>query len=103
MESRAAQIGRIGGLTAWSRHDADTMQGAARRAFRERFLRLVDPDGTLTPQEREIRADRARRAYMLSLAAKSAAKRKRKAAPVIVSPGTAPEARRDRAERPPAA
>jgi hypothetical protein len=77
MESRAAQIGRIGGLTAWSRHDAETMQGAARRAFRERFLNLVDPERVLPTAEREVRADRARRAYMLSLAAKSAAARKR--------------------------
>ena len=77
VETRAAQIGRIGGLTAWSRHDAETMQGAARRAFRERFLNLVDPERVLPTAEREVRADRARRAYMLSLAAKSAAARKR--------------------------
>ena len=77
VETRAAQIGRIGGLTAWSRHDAETMQGAARRAFRERFRNLVDPERVLPEAEREARADRARRAHMLSLAAKSAAARKR--------------------------
>lgn len=52
------------------------MVGPAHRAFRARFERLVDPDGRLTEAERTIRADRARRAHMLSLAAKSAATRR---------------------------
>ncbi len=43
-----------------------------------RFEKLVDPDGVLDPHERSIRADRARRAYMLTLAARSAAARKQK-------------------------
>jgi hypothetical protein len=72
--------GRIGGLTSWSRHDAETLLGPAHRSFRARFERLVDPDGTLDPAERAIRADRAQRAHMLSLAAKSAAARRRKKA-----------------------
>lgn len=74
-----ADWGRIGGLTAWSRNDAERMLGAARVGFRVRFERLVDPDGTLDPIERAIRADRARRAHMLTLAARSAAARKGKA------------------------
>src|SRR5690349_14418196 len=74
--------GRIGGLTAWSRNDRETMVGPAHRAFRARFERLVDPDGVLDPQERAVRADRARRAHMLSLAAKSAAARRRGISPV---------------------
>lgn len=69
--------GRIGGLTAWSRNDAATMVGPAHRGFRARFERLVDPDGSLDPRERAIRADRARRAHMLTLAAKSAEARRR--------------------------
>jgi hypothetical protein len=73
------KIGRIGGLTAWSRHDAETLIGPAHRGFRARFERLVDPDGTLDPAERAIRADRAQRAHMLSLSAKSAASRRKKA------------------------
>ena len=73
--------GRIGGLTAWSRNDAATMVGPAHRGFKARFERLVDPDGTMDPRERAIRADRARRAHMLTLAAKSAAARKKKAGP----------------------
>lgn len=53
------------------------MVGPAHRGFRARFERLVDPEGTLPERERSIRADRARRAHMLSLAAKSAAARKK--------------------------
>jgi hypothetical protein len=75
------QTGRIGGLTAWSRNGAETMVGPAHRGFRRRFENLVDPDRVLPEAEREARADRARRAHMLTLAAKSAAARKRKAAP----------------------
>lgn len=82
--------GRIGGLTAWSRNDAETMVGPANRGFRERFRNLVDPNRVLPEAEREVRADRARRAHMLTLAAKSAAARKRKAAPgPDKTPGTA--------------
>jgi hypothetical protein len=85
-----ARWGQIGGLVAWSRHDAETMQSAARRGFRARFERLVDPDGNLDPAERARRADRARRAWMLKLAARSAeVRRNRKAAPVCDDSGTA--------------
>jgi hypothetical protein len=51
------------------------------KAFLERFEKQVDPDGVLSPVERAKRAEHARKAYFLSLAAKSAAaRRKRKAA-----------------------
>lgn len=104
MDLKAQQrSGRIGGLTAWSRNGADTMVGPAHRGFRARFERLVDPEGRLPAEEREQRADRARRAYMLGLAAKSATARKRKAAPAIVTPEAAREARRATGERPAAA
>lgn len=93
-----ATWGRIGGLTAWSLNDAATMVGPAHRGFRRRFENLVDPDRVLPEAEREARADRARRAHMLTLAAKSAAARK-KAAPAI-APEAAQEARRARVERP---
>ena len=68
------------------------MLSAARRGFRARFTRLVDPDGILDPVERDVRADRLQRAHMLELAAKSAAARRRgapdeKIPPASVSPG----------------
>lgn len=70
--------GRIGGLTAWARLDPEIMLGPAHRGFRARFEKLVDPDGSLDPKERAIRADRARRAHMLDLAAKSAKARRQR-------------------------
>ena len=81
-ENERRSWGRIGGLTAWSRNDPATMVGAAHRGFRARFetevLRAADARGeTLTPAELATRADRARRAYMLTLAAKSAAARRK--------------------------
>ena len=68
------------------------MLSAARRGFRARFTRLVDPDGLLDPVERDVRADRLQRAHMLELAAKSATARRRGAPdkeipPASVSPG----------------
>jgi hypothetical protein len=79
------------------------MVGPAHRGFRERFLRQVDPDGTLDPEERAVRADRARRAHMLTLAAKSAEARKRKADAEDQTPASAEEVRRGAGELPPAA
>jgi len=68
--------GRIGGLRAHALHGPDVMLAAALQGFRDRFTRLVDPDSHLDPVEREVRASRLRRAYMLELAAKSASVRR---------------------------
>jgi hypothetical protein len=61
------------------------MVGPAHVAFRRRFENLVDPEGQLDPAERSIRADRARRAHMLTLAARSAEVRKKAATPAKVT------------------
>jgi len=45
---------------------------AAREAFLSRFDREVDPDGTLSPDERARRAAHARQAYFGKLALASA-------------------------------
>jgi hypothetical protein len=50
----------------------------AKRGFRARFERQVDPDGTLSPQERAVRTDMAIKAHMASLALKSSRSRQRK-------------------------
>jgi hypothetical protein len=42
--------GRIGGLTAHSRHSPVEMTAGARRGFRERFRRLVDPSVSWRPR-----------------------------------------------------
>jgi hypothetical protein len=49
----------------------------ARQAFRDRFERQVDRDGTLSPAERARRAESARKAYYLGLALKSAVARRK--------------------------
>jgi hypothetical protein len=69
--------GRIGGLTAWARNEPETMVGPAHRGFRARFERLVDPEGQLDPVTRAIRADRAMRAHMLTLATRSVESRRK--------------------------
>jgi hypothetical protein len=48
----------------------------ARKAAEDRFLRQVDPDGTLPPAERAKRAEQARLAYFKALAFKSAKARR---------------------------
>ena len=50
----------------------------ARRVFLSRFEREVDPEGVLEPQERARRAEHARKAYFLRLAAQSAKSRSQK-------------------------
>ena len=68
-----AEAGRIGGLIASARNDPRQLTAEARRAFTvDRFERQVDPEGVLDPQERRRRADAARKAHMLRLAARSA-------------------------------
>jgi hypothetical protein len=65
--------------TKWA-HTADRSAATApaRTAFLDRFEREVDPEGVLPIDERARRAESARKAYFLKLAAKSAAARKRK-------------------------
>lgn len=73
----ARLYGRIGAHVAHARHGGETMTAKARERFLARFEREVDPDNQLSPEERQRRAEHARRAYMARLAALSAAKRKR--------------------------
>jgi hypothetical protein len=50
----------------------------ARQAFLSRFEREVDPEGVLAPQERARRAEHAKKAYFLKLAAASSKARAKK-------------------------
>ncbi len=50
----------------------------ARKVFLSRFEREVDPEGVLEPQERARRAEHARKAYFLRLAAASSKARAKK-------------------------
>jgi hypothetical protein len=69
---------RIAAHASWAKtsdRTAKARKGAA--ALLARFERQVDPDSRLPPEERRKRAESARKAHMLSLAAKSAKARRR--------------------------
>lgn len=71
---------RIGGLALASQRDPKEYTAKARASFLERFERDVDPEGILAPQERQRRAQAARKGYFVKLALKSAKKRRTKKA-----------------------
>lgn len=65
---------------SWARTEdraARTLPG--RLAAFNRFERLVDPEGKLSPRERAVRAESARKAHYKKMALKSAEVRKRRA------------------------
>ena len=71
---------RIAAHVSW----ANTTDRAARttagtKAFLDRFARQVDPDGVLPDEIRTAMTRHARTAYMLQLAERSAAARRRRA------------------------
>jgi hypothetical protein len=68
--------GRLGGLTTASRHDMRAMSALGRQAFEARFEAEVDPEGVLSTEERQRRAESARKLYYARLAWKSAQVRK---------------------------
>jgi hypothetical protein len=70
---------QIAAEISWSRTtDRSARTRPAREAFLRRFEREVDPDGTLSPDERHRRAEHAKRAYMLRLARRALAARQAK-------------------------
>jgi hypothetical protein len=74
--SQRSTRARLAAHTRWA-GESDTLAATApaRKAAMSRFEREVDPDGTLPPAERARRAKHALKAYMLSLALKSAQSR----------------------------
>lgn len=74
------QVATIGAHALHASHDSRELTAPGRAAFDRRFDLEVDPDGTLSPEERARRADHARKAYFAKLALKSEARRKRKSA-----------------------
>lgn len=70
---------RIAAHQSWARTADRTMRTQpGTQAFLRRFEREVDPDGVLPEDERRNRARHARTAYMLRLAERSAAVRRRR-------------------------
>jgi hypothetical protein len=74
-------IARLAAATRWA-HEPDRVQALepARRGLLDKFEREVDPDRSLTPEERAKRAESARKAHYARMALKSAQARKRRAA-----------------------
>ena len=70
---------RIAALTRHAFADGAEATEAARKGFRDRFEREVDPDGVLTPEERARRGARLMQAHMIRLSAKSAEARRKRA------------------------
>jgi hypothetical protein len=96
----AALRGRIGAYAQKAAgYDPVELTANARAAFRSKFERQVDPDGTLPQEERGRRAEYARRAHFARLALASArarlkARGKKKSGAGAVS--DAPNSRPDR-------
>ena len=76
--SEMALRGRIGAAVLHATHDSRETTSAGRRAFMGRFEREVDPEGVLTPEERERRAEAAKTAYFSRLSLKALKARKAK-------------------------
>lgn len=66
----------MGAYALHARYDARVTTAAARRAFNERFLDLVDPERLLSVHERARRAQAARKGYFTRLAYLSARQRR---------------------------
>jgi hypothetical protein len=70
---------RIAANIRWSREDPAEQGRKMRAGLEARFLREVDPDGTLPEAERLRRAESARKAYYQRLALASAKARRARA------------------------
>ena len=56
---------RIAAEISWAcTHDRAARTRPARESFLMRFEKEIDPDGTLPPEERQQRAEHAKRAYI---------------------------------------
>jgi hypothetical protein len=71
---------RIAAHVSWANTvDRVARTAAGTNAFLSRFERQVDPEGNLSDELRAVLARHARTAYMLQLAERSAAARRRRA------------------------
>lgn len=88
-----AAAGRIGAHTRWAKEpDRRAATAPARKGFRARFEREIDPDGVLSPAELAIRTDHAISAHMgrLALAKARKAGQQAKGNPTPPSPPAPP-------------
>ncbi len=74
------RVAKIAAYTRWAREpDRSAATAPARRASLARFEAEVDPEGLLSPRERGLRAEAARRAHFIRMSHRSAQVRRRKA------------------------
>jgi hypothetical protein len=71
---------RLAAYSMHAQHDSKETTRSARAAFDERFYREVDPDNLLPIEERERRADYARRAHFTKLSFESSRLRRQRRA-----------------------
>lgn len=69
---------KIGAHALHAAHDPSETTSKAREAFRSKFERQVDPEGILIPEERQRRAEHARKAYFAKLSFISARVRRQR-------------------------
>lgn len=67
-DPKKVMAGRIGGLVRSSRYSPHELTKAPRAGFKAKFEREVDPELTLSAEERERRSGARRKAYMADLA-----------------------------------
>ncbi|GAA1029795.1 hypothetical protein GCM10009565_62450 [Amycolatopsis albidoflavus] len=68
---------KIAAHTSWANTtDRAARTASARKAAQDRFEKQVDPDGVLSPRQRAIQAESARKAYFSALALRSARARR---------------------------
>ena len=84
--ARASLLGRIGAHRLHATHDSRAVTAKARETFLARFEREVDPGFVLPAEERQKRAEHAKRAYFARLALASADARRGKRARASPSP-----------------
>jgi hypothetical protein len=72
---------RLAALSLHAKRDSREITAAARAVFNQRFYKLADPNGELSLEERERRAQLLRRAYFAGLALKSSRVRERRKRP----------------------
>lgn len=72
-----SQLARSAALIKAAKYDGREATAKARAAAEGRFERQVDPNGELPTDERARRAEAARRAHFVGMAAKSAIARRR--------------------------
>ena len=78
--STRSQIAKVAAHTSWAMtEDRSARTQPARDALMAKFETQVDPDGRLSPEERAVRAESARRAHFQKLALASAKARRKRA------------------------